>query len=173
MSSPSNLYCGETNRYHHRRAPKLLLCEQRFLPLLLLLIFLLLLFLHLLWLCDLAMLGKTTVFYFTACLSFGITGIKMLLCQINHAIMVFPWGWIIVKGICLEVLQYCEEEPGMCLHRLPSERQSLCHPATLSAPPCPPLALCRGRQARTLQGAGLTDGLGVGGWGGVGAGAAL
>lgn len=135
---PSNLYCGETNQYHHRHAPTLFLCEQRCLPLLLLFLLLLLFFfLDLLWLCDLVMLGKTMIFYFMACLSFGITGIKMLLCQINHAIMVFPWGWIIVKGICLEVLQSCEEEPGMCLHRLPSECQSLCHPAALSCPPAP------------------------------------
>ena len=53
---------------------------------------------------------------------------KMLLCQINHAIMVFPWGWIAAKGICNGGLE------GMCLHRLPSE--SLCHPAVATSP-CP------------------------------------
>lgn len=54
----------------------------------------------LLLLCDLTKSDKAIVFYFTACPSFGVTGIKTPLYQLSGAIMVFPWGWIIFRGIC-------------------------------------------------------------------------
>lgn len=63
----------------------------------------------------------------------------------------------------MEDLQPCALEPGTCLRRLPSECQSLCHPAVLP-PPAPPEAAgpcwhCAGEpRLGTLSGAALAGG---------------
>lgn len=42
----------------------------------------------------------------------------------------------------MEDLQPCVVEPAMCLRRLPSEGQSICHPAVLPSPLPPEVAAC-------------------------------
>lgn len=42
----------------------------------------------------------------------------------------------------MEDLQPCVVEPAMCVRRLPSECQSICHPAVLPSPLPPEVAAC-------------------------------
>ena len=42
----------------------------------------------------------------------------------------------------MEELQPCVVEPARCLHSLPSECQSIGHPAVLPSPPPPEVAAC-------------------------------
>lgn len=71
--------------------------------------------------------------------------------QINHAIMGFPWGRLIFKGMIMADSQSCAVEPGMCLYRLPSECQSLCHPTVPSPPPSPEAAAGAGEPRQELH----------------------